>query len=294
MSTTIQRRGWESLPETENEQLASNKPDSGNAIGKEAATIRQKATWCNLIATLQRRGLAGFRMSLSAPGDPVGKGTYFAVWRHRIRDEEERLAYQDQDREILPIGTVLALKRVIPRINSRTGEIDLDDDKQLRAVALEVRALSFPQLREHQNIVTLIGVVWEPRGGDSAAWPTLILEFCDTNLSECQRTILQPIAIEEKLRLAKGIAAGLAAIHSLGVVHGDIKSENILLKFDEAGHPTPKLADFGCSLLDLEIENDDAGNNMVWIGGTNPWRAPEVRTHSPQMSQNRTNVMKVP
>jgi len=175
----------------------------------------------------------------------------------------------------------VALKRVIPRIDSRTREINLDDAKQLRAVYLEIRALSVPQLRQHQNIVTLIGVVWEPRGGDSPAWPTLMLEYCDVNLSECQRAITQPLSIEEKLRLAKGVAAGLAVMHSLGIVHGDIKSENILLKFDNADTPTPKLADFGCSLLDLEIENEDVGTESVWTGGTNPWRAPEVRTSTP-------------
>jgi serine/threonine protein kinase len=180
------------------------------------------------------------------------------------------------------VGTVLALKRVISIIDSRTGGFNLDDAKQLRAVALEVRALSVPKLRDHQNIVTLIGVVWEPRGGDSAAWPTLILEYCDANLSEYQKAMPLPIPLEEKLRLARGVAAGLAAMHSLGMVHGDIKSENILLKFDDAGRALPKLADFGCSLFDLELENEGTGANTVWVGGTNPWRAPEVRTRSLQ------------
>lgn len=208
----------------------------------------------------------------------MGKGKYFAVWRHRIRDEHERFTYQDQDREILPVGTVLALKRVIPLINSKTGEIILDDAKQLQAVSLEVRALTVPKLRQHPNIVTLIGIVWEPRGSDTAAWPTLVLEYCDATLSECQKTIPHPLPIQEKLRLAKGVAAGLAAIHSLGMVHGDIKSENVLLKFDNTGTPTPKLADFGCSLVDLESLEEGVRSEKVWIGGTNPWRAPEVRT----------------
>jgi serine/threonine protein kinase len=212
------------------------------------------------------------------PGDPVGKGKYFAVWRVRIKDELEKVAYQDQDREMLPVGTVLALKRVIPLINSHTGEIILDDTEQLQAFSLEVRAFSVSKLRQHQNIVTLIGVVWEPRGSDTAAWPTLVLEYCDANLSECQKAIPHPLPIKEKLRLAKGVAAGLVAMHSLDMVHGDIKSENVLLKFDNTGTPTPKLADFGCSLIDLESVDEDVSAEEVWVGGTNPWRAPEVGT----------------
>ncbi len=47
--------------------------------------------------------------------------------------------------------------------------------------------------------------------------------------------------IAERLRIAERIAAGLAAAHKLGIVHRDIKSDNI--RFDEQGEP--KILDFG-------------------------------------------------
>src|SRR5207249_2552735 len=46
---------------------------------------------------------------------------------------------------------------------------------------------------------------------------------------------------QRALRLAQGIAEGLAAVHAAGLVHRDVKPSNVLLRADE----TPVLIDFG-------------------------------------------------
>jgi serine/threonine protein kinase len=51
-----------------------------------------------------------------------------------------------------------------------------------------------------------------------------------------------PLPVDEVLRLAAGLAQGLAAIHAAGVVHRDLKPSNILLAEDG-----PRLIDFGIS-----------------------------------------------
>jgi hypothetical protein len=60
--------------------------------------------------------------------------------------------------------------------------------------------------------------------------------------------VTQPsLSLQEKLRLLKGIARGLAELHSIGVVHADIKPDNVLLSGDNP--PEVRLADFGLSKL---------------------------------------------
>jgi serine/threonine protein kinase len=51
----------------------------------------------------------------------------------------------------------------------------------------------------------------------------------------------RPIPLGQALDLLAGVAAGLAAAHRLGIVHRDVKPENVLV--DPAGHP--RLVDFG-------------------------------------------------
>lgn len=72
--------------------------------------------------------------------------------------------------------------------------------------------------------------------------------------------------------MIEGILNGMEALHQQSIIHGDIKSENILIKLLETGEAVAKLADFGCSLTVEHKEN----HSEVWIGGTPRWRAPEV------------------
>lgn len=59
----------------------------------------------------------------------------------------------------------------------------------------------------------------------------------------------------ERLDIARELARGLAAIHEVGVVHRDIKPQNVL--FDELGHA--KVGDFGISQLGVIDEDGVQG-----------------------------------
>jgi serine/threonine protein kinase len=280
MSSSIGRRGWDSFPDTEDVALESSTSPKHKSSHEALTEVNQKLIWCNFIAQLQRLRLKPLRNSVPGLGDPIGSGTYFAVWRHRVSYSGEAGAFQDQDGKVLPRGTVVALKRVIPRVDQATGKIDLDYSKQLRAISLEVRTLSIPELRKHRNIVQMYCLNWESRGSSAAAaWPTLVLEYCEFNLSEYQN--YKQLDLDEKLRIGTGIGSGLSLIHSLRIVHGDIKSDNILMKMQETGEMVPKLADFSCSLLDLRSNQADV-TKSVRVGGTDPWRAPEVSPDLPR------------
>jgi serine/threonine-protein kinase len=87
---------------------------------------------------------------------------------------------------------------------------------------------------EHPNIVRWVATV--PHGDRC----DLVLEAAAGSLRELLRRELS-LPIERALRLLSGVCAGLAVAHDLGIVHRDIKPDNVLLS--SAG--APLLADFG-------------------------------------------------
>ena len=76
-----------------------------------------------------------------------------------------------------------------------------------------------------------------------------------------------PLALEEAVDLTRQVAIGMAFAHLKGLVHRDLKPQNVLLT--EAGHP--KVADFGLALMGESAQLTQPGT--VW--GTVQYLSPE-------------------
>src|SRR5690606_25659803 len=105
---------------------------------------------------------------------------------------------------------------------------------------------------DHPNIVQIHDV------GERDGWLFSVTELCEDDLqSWC-------VSADWSQILARiiEVGAGLAHLHAIGTVHGDVKPMNILIK-----RGTAKLADFG---------NAGTPGRSLQLGGTPGYVAPEV------------------
>ena len=79
-------------------------------------------------------------------------------------------------------------------------------------------------------------------------------------------------AVERALAIARGITQGLGTAHAKGIVHRDVKPENILLAGGEGKPETPKLLDFGIAAM-KESATIASGTHGLLL--TPPYAAPE-------------------
>ncbi|KAL9611241.1 MAG: hypothetical protein Q9167_004095 [Letrouitia subvulpina] len=173
----------------------------------------------------------------------------------------------------------LAFKRAKTDLENYSGS---ENPKAMKFKTIIFELVALELLRNHPNVGDLLGVAWETDAETKEVWPVLLTErstygnmatFLD---SEDGRTL----STEEKLKLLEDIAGACLAMHRLGIVHGDIKLENVLV-FKKDKRWTAKLIDFGYSCLGTS--EDD----LVQVFGTRPWQAPENEDQYFRMSAAR-------
>ena len=153
-------------------------------------------------------------------------------------------------------GRVVAIKAVSNRYDSFAHSllIALLGDADMEEIRREAELLV--GLR-HPNIVSVIEV-----GEDATLGAYLVMEWVDGGNLRARLDGAEGgrLPLPEALRIARDILAGLGAAHDTGIVHRDVKPENILLDSDG----TAKLADFGI-----------AGEWAMAGRGTQGYMAPE-------------------
>jgi len=163
---------------------------------------------------------------------------------------------------------LLERKVALKILHERYGE----DDEYVERFRREARAVA--QLA-HPNIVTVID-----RGEDEGR-QFIVFEYIDgENLKEVvERDGRLPL--DEVVELGLEIASGLAFAHERGIVHRDVKPQNVLLN----GDGKAKVTDFGIArTLDVEKGMTQTGTVL----GTSDYIAPEQA--SGQVVSRETDV----
>lgn len=81
---------------------------------------------------------------------------------------------------------------------------------------------------------------------------------------------------EDGLRIVQQVCEGLAAAHEKGIVHRDVKPDNIWISRDEQGNPRVRVIDFG--LARMQGDNQSPSMNLTATGetiGTPAYMSPE-------------------
>jgi serine/threonine protein kinase len=151
----------------------------------------------------------------------------------------------------------------------------------MKKIFYESQIMSHKPLCDHPNIVKLLGLsVCEVNWGINTAriWPILIVEAAHSKYPDLEKYV--EFHRDQSLQIPLGIvyefigdiADGLTALHNFGVVHGDIKPENILLFDDqEKGRPVLKLCDFGDSQVEI--------SGVFGLKGTENWLPPQMERY---------------
>ncbi|MCU0568137.1 MAG: protein kinase [Oculatellaceae cyanobacterium Prado106] len=117
----------------------------------------------------------------------------------------------------------------------------------------------------HPNVIS---VYWMGRVPPEREWYAIEMEYFPSHtlarlFDEGKQGFVS--SYSKILGIYEQVITGVNYLHSLGMSHGDIKPQNILISGDQA-----KLTDFGCSLLPEEIYSRTREN-----GGTILYSAPE-------------------
>lgn len=212
-----------------------------------------------IIQVIESSGLRG-PVVTTGQGDYLGQGGQFYVTR-------QDLALPDSTGfRIRPVAVKQPKFRLDHEEALRLG--DEESKKHLRNIHVEIAALSHRALREHPNVVTLIS--WAFTRMAFHAPISLVMDLADCTLREFLQDSGGNVSSADLFEFCCDVAAGVDALHQNGFVHGDIKTDNILL-FGYPNRYVARVADFGLCVTSATIEGV-----TEYLGGTEGWLAPEV------------------
>ena len=153
------------------------------------------------------------------------------------------------------LGARRALKRMVEAPNPAARK------RQEREALIMARL-------DHPNVVTVIDAFEED---DQRC---VVMELCEGGSLSTRVELGGPLPAEQVVSLGHSLARALAAAHESGVLHRDLKPQNIL--FGPTGDP--RIGDFGLSWMS---QDDETLTRTGALLGTIPFMAPELRRGEP-------------
>ena len=171
----------------------------------------------------------------------------------QIRSPENRETWE----QFMSLDRVVAIEVLAPHL-STSGTARKRFSREAKAVTAVL----------HPNVIPIHGV------SNDAEIPYLVMAYIRGGSLQKRLNREGPLSTVEILRIGSQVAAGLAAAHEQGLVHRDVKPENILL---EQGVERVTLTDFG-----LARTVDDASVTRTGtIAGTPQYMSPEQTRGEP-------------
>src|SRR5947209_5612149 len=212
-----------------------------------------------------RRSASGKRRSkpLSARKGRRNRETSLAVVGEVIADRYEL-------EQLVGSGGMSSVFRARDRLLERHVALKIlhehygDDGDSVERFRREARAVA--QL-SHPNIVTVID------RGEASGRQFIVFEYVDGRTLKQLVEERGPLPVGEAVELAIGIAKGLAFAHHHGLVHRDVKPQNVLLN----GDGKPKVTDFGIA-RSVDVEGVTQTGTVL---GTSHYIAPEQASGQP-------------
>jgi serine/threonine-protein kinase len=189
-------------------------------------------------------------MSVSSPGSPPKLSV--------VRDDQEDAHYSAgqviaDKYELLSVigrggmGSVWMARNVVLNVDVAIKLVNREVASREASERLLVEARSAAQLR-HPSIVRIHDFGSTARGD-----PFIVMELLKgeslADVLERKAHLPDVNAVQTLLP----VAGALAAAHAKGIVHRDMKPENVLLIRDETGTVTPKVVDFGVAKMGRDM-----------------------------------------
>jgi eukaryotic-like serine/threonine-protein kinase len=117
--------------------------------------------------------------------------------------------------------------------------------------------------------------------------PFIVFEYLEGSLLTEEIYRVGGLTVRRALRIAHQIASALEAAHNAGIIHRDLKSDNVFLTHRDGALDHVKVLDFGISRF-LGSDSDNSQQRRIVVG-TPEFMAPE-QILTPETVDNRADI----